>query len=338
MTVSPFLETKFIKTCKGNVLDRPPLWMMRQAGRYLPEYRSIREKEKDFMAFCFNPPSVVEATLQPIRRFDFDAAIIFSDILTIPHAMGQSVAFEAGEGPKLIPFDKKFLDSRNLDSLEPVYSAISKTRESLDQSKSLIGFSGTPWTLAAYMIACEKIGDGRLLKEETSKFLYLDDLMQVLTKAVSLHLINQIKAGCDVVQIFDSWAGLCPLDTSIYLTSPLRLICATVWGVFPDVPIIYYGRHISHLYGDLRAIEGPLVFGVDQGADLLKIQEHKRPTQGNLCPDVLIKGGVELENAVFDILEKTKNYPHIFNLGHGIKPETPIENVQKMIDLVRGNA
>ncbi|CAO5680336.1 MAG: Uroporphyrinogen decarboxylase [Holosporales bacterium] len=328
-------KSKFYQTCKGIVFDKHPIWMMRQAGRYLSEYRSVRALEKDFMSFCFNKDFVKTVTLQPIERFNFDAAIIFSDILVIPHALGQQVKFEAGEGPKLARFQTSFLKNDPTVALEPVYDGIVRTRESLDQSISLIGFAATPWTLGAYMIACEKIGDGRRLQEEVKGFKDLSPLMDKLTDSISIHLKNQIKAGADVVQLFDSWAGLCPLDATTYLVNPVKAILKSVWHDFPETPIIYYGRHVSHLFEHFKGVNGPLVLGVDQTTDLSNVLLYEKPTQGNLDPDVLIQGGKALESAIFNILEKTKGKPHIFNLGHGIKPETPVENVQKMIDLVR---
>ncbi|MBP9752950.1 MAG: uroporphyrinogen decarboxylase, partial [Proteobacteria bacterium] len=190
----PLKSTHFFLTCKGNVISPHPIWMMRQAGRYLSEYRAIRSQEANFMSFCFNKESVKKVTLQPIQRFGFDAAIIFSDILVIPHALGQTVTFETGEGPKLIDYQHSFLNQDPSLKLEPVYEAIELTRDTLDSNTSLIGFSATPWTLLAYMVAQEKIEDGRCLVEKVKGFKDLDPLMKKLEDAIANHLKSQIKA------------------------------------------------------------------------------------------------------------------------------------------------
>lgn len=331
------MNTLFHNVCMGKQKDKRPIWLMRQAGRYLAEYRQIRSQYPDFMDFCFSPDIVKTVTLQPIDRFDFDAAIIFSDILTIPHAMGQTVHFETGEGPKLIPFKGNFLTSNLLNILDKVYEGIHLTRQALAKDKSLIGFSGTPWTLAAYMIHQEKIGDGLRLLKSLDNFDALDDLMNVLIENVSQHLLNQIEAGCDVVQIFDSWAGLCPLDRgNVLLKKPIEEIFKRLHKKSPQTPIIYYGRHRCDIYATLDIPVGmPIVFGVDQESSLGSLTALGRPLQGNLDPNILIEGGLALERAIENILEQTRDVAHIFNLGHGIKPQTPIENVHKMIAQVR---
>ncbi|CAO4844035.1 MAG: Uroporphyrinogen decarboxylase [Holosporales bacterium] len=331
------MNTLFHSVCLGRQKKPRPIWLMRQAGRYLEEYRQIRSQYPDFMDFCFSPEVVKTVTLQPIDRFDFDAAIIFSDILTIPHAMGQTVHFETGEGPKLIPFNNTFLVPPRLEILDKVYDGIRLTREALNQDKSLIGFSGTPWTLAAYMIHQEKIGDGVRLLQSLNNFDALEDLMNVLIENVTQHLLNQIQAGCDVVQIFDSWAGLCPVEqTNSLLKKPIEAILKCLHEKAPQAPVIYYGRHRCDIYATLDVPLGmPLVLGVDQESNLDALTLLRRPLQGNLDPDILIEGGLRLEMAIEKILEQTHDIPHIFNLGHGIKPQTPIENVQKMIAMVR---
>lgn len=333
------VNTKFHRTCLGEIQDIQPVWMMRQAGRYLPEYLAIRQNFPDFMAFCFNPDIVTEVTLQPIERFDFDAAIIFSDILVIAQAIGQGVWFEKGHGPRLnaLPSFQSW-NSNWVETLNPVYDAIKKTRSQLSQDKSLIGFAATPWTLGAYMLCQNKIGTQQNLYAAIDNHAgQLALLLDKLIPIVAQHLINQVTAGCDVVQLFDSWAAFCKEDEQEdNLINPLTKILDIFWKVHPNTPVIYYGKEASHLYKDiLNRISGPLVFGYDQYVDMNSTNQVNTPSQGNLDPEVLIKGGDALDAAVNNILCATKNRPHIFNLGHGIKPETPIRHVEKMLQLVR---
>lgn len=328
----------FLDTCLGKDLgnkSKIPIWMMRQAGRYLPEYLKEREKITDFIEFCLTPDVVTKVTLQPMDRFDFDAAIIFSDILIIPHSLGQKVWFEAGHGPRLSNIPGVFIPNWE-ENMAKVYQGIKQTREALPSNKSLIGFAGSPWTLAAYMVCQNKIES----KENLYKALKnhnIDELIKKLIPTVATHLVNQVKAGCDVVQLFDSWAMLCePKDIKSQILDPLKQILELFWSQCPGVPFVYYGREISHLYDDLIAIQGPLILGFDQSAPLVRLTACERVTQGNLDPDVLIAGGDPLKRSVEDILRATEGKSHIFNLGHGIKPETPIKHVEEMIECVRG--
>ena len=334
------INTKFHRTCLGDIQETPPVWMMRQAGRYLPEYLEIRKKFPDFMEFCFTPDSVTEVTLQPIERFNFDAAIIFSDILVIPHAIGQDVRFEKGYGPKLKPLPAFDLWNQNwLSILKPVYDAIKITRSKLSKDKSLIGFAATPWTLGAYMLCQNKIGTKQNLYTAINKHTgLLNPLLDKLVPIIAQHLINQVNAGCDVVQLFDSWASFCKTDEQeTNLITPLINILKLFWKAHPNTPLIYYGKEISYLYNIIsERVNGPLVFGYDQYANISVANNLHRPSQGNLDPDVLIKGGATLDTAVNTILSNTKKHPHIFNLGHGIKPETPMNHVERMLQLVRG--
>ena len=316
--------------------------MMRQAGRYLPEYLAIRNKFPDFMDFCFSPDIVTEVTLQPIERFDFDAAIIFSDILVIAQAIGQDVWFEKGHGPRLKELPAFDLWSANwAETLGAVYDAIQKTRSKLSKDKSLIGFAGTPWTLGAYMLCQNKIGTQQNLYAAIDHHAgQLDPLLDNLIPIVAQHLINQVSAGCDVVQLFDSWASFCKVDEQENnLIIPLTKILDMFWRAHPNTPVIYYGKEISHLYSDMSSrISGPLVLGYDQHVDITIANHVSRPSQGNLDPEVLIRGGDALEADVNTILSATKNRPHIFNLGHGIRPETPMKHVERMLQLVRRTA
>lgn len=333
------LNTKFHRTCLGEKQDVPPVWMMRQAGRYLPEYLAIRKKFPDFMEFCFSPDVVTEVTLQPIERFDFDAAIIFSDILVIAHAIGQDVWFEKGHGPRLkaLP-DFKTWNTSWADTLNPVYKAITKTRSKLSKDKSLIGFAATPWTLGAYMLCQNKIGTQQNLYAAIDNHIgQLEPLLDKLIPIVAQHLINQVNAGCDVIQLFDSWAAFCKTgEQEQNLITPLTKILNMFWKAHPNTPVIYYGKEISLLYGGIsERVNGPLVLGYDQHIDINVANKVNRPSQGNLDPEILIEGGASLDAAVSRILSVTKNRPHIFNLGHGIRPETPIQHVERMLQLIR---
>jgi uroporphyrinogen decarboxylase len=332
------MNTLFHQTCLNKQHLEKPIWMMRQAGRYLPEYRNVRKSFKDFIEFCLTPDAVCEVTLQPIVRFNFDAAIIFSDILILPHLLEQAVSFEDGYGPKLREMPHHLLSGAPHDvdwtTIENVYKALKVVRNELAATKSLIGFCGMPWTLMCYMIHQKKIGDGVELKGSLKRFPKKEILLNLLIEVVAQHAINQINAGCDVIQLFDSWAIFCE-EPSIYLFLPLQAILKKIWDVHPHCPIIYYGRGISHYYNTISDIDGNLVFGVDESSDLTLLKELKRPLQGNLDPLTLIAGGDALEGSVRRILDQTKGVSHIFNLGHGIKPETPIANVEKMIGIIR---
>jgi uroporphyrinogen decarboxylase len=312
---------------------------MRQAGRYLPEYRQVRQNFKDFMAFCLTPEAVTQVTLQPIERFDFDAAIIFCDILIIPHLLGQTVHFIEGEGPRLATVDwKQFLEGAKqqttLPSLQPVFEAIRLTRQALPKHKSLIGFCGSPWTIACYMLQGGKVGSG-LSKNWDSNLI--KELVKILQHHAVEFLLGQIHAGCDVVQIFDSWASLVPSEQrEEYLWQPLTFIYQSVRKVHPNLPIIYYGRSVSEDYPDLADQLKGLCFGLDQSVDPLWAAAHvqsKAPVQGNLDPISLIEGGFEWQTD--KILQAFSSKPFVFNLGHGILPQTPLDSVYRLVEKVR---
>ncbi len=334
------MNSLFHQTCLNKQSLEKPIWMMRQAGRYLPEYKAVRKAFKDFIQFCLTPDAVCDVTLQPITRFNFDAAIIFSDILILPYLLGQAVSFEEGYGPKLGQLPDHLLDGKhhcvNWSSIENVYKALKNVRGQLATTKSLIGFCGMPWTLMCYMIHQKKIGDGAALKESLRYFPDKEKLMDILMDVVAQHAINQIDSGCDVIQLFDSWATFCD-EPHLYLMLPLRKILEKIWDIHPHSPIIYYGRGVSHYYNTLKDIKGHLVLGLDEGTDLISLKSLKRPIQGNLDPSTLVDGGRILEASVRRILDQTKDVPHVFNLGHGIKPETPIKHVEKMIDLIKNH-
>jgi uroporphyrinogen decarboxylase len=324
----------------------PPVWMMRQAGRYLPEYRATRERAGSFLDLCFNPQLAAEVTLQPIRRFHFDGAILFSDILVIPYALGRKVDFVAGEGPKLEPIsDAQTAQSirREVDhgKLDPVYETIKRVKAELPADVTFLGFCGAPWTVATYMIA----GHGTTDQEPARLFAYrhpdaFDDLISVLVKASAEYLIRQLKAGVDAVQIFDTWAGILPPEEfARWCIAPVRRIILAVRDEIPDAKIIGFPRGAGTIL-EKYVTELPIdAVGLDWMIDKTFARERiqkVKPVQGNLDPVALIAGGEALDRAVDDVMRAFSDGPFIFNLGHGITPQTPIENVERMIRRVRG--
>lgn len=318
---------------------------MRQAGRYLPEYRTIREKTGNFLDLVFTPELAAEVTLQPIRRFGFDAAILFSDILVIPHALGQKVTFAAGEGPILDPLEDRTAFERISDELDhevlaPVYETIRLVKDKLDPAVTLLGFCGAPWTVATYMIAGRSTPD----QAPARQFGYrdrvgLDTLIDVLVDASASHLVRQLRAGADAVQIFDTWAGVLPTDEfNRWCMEPTRRIAEQVRREVPGAKIIGFPRGAGTMLP--RYVEGAAVdaVGLDWTVDRDFAREHiqsRRPIQGNLDPLALVAGGAALDRAVDAVLEAFAGGPFIFNLGHGILPQTPIEHVERMLKRVR---
>lgn len=321
------------------------MWMMRQAGRYLPEYRAIRSTATSFLNFCYTPDLATEATLQPIRRFGFDAAILFSDILVVPDALGQGVRFAEGEGPRLEPLvspsDAAFLKPAiDLERLAPVLETVRRVRASLDADKALIGFCGAPWTVATYMIA----GRGTPDQRPARMFAYehpdaFQRLMTLLIEASADYLVAQFQAGVDCVQIFDSWAGVLPKhEFDRWCVEPARAIVEKVRARVPGAPVIGFPRGASTELADYAQITGVNGVGVDTAVDLAAAARSVPSSvavQGNLDPLALIAGGAALDRAIDHILAATDGRPHIFNLGHGILPETPIAHVERLVDRVR---
>lgn len=329
----------------GKKVPQTPIWIMRQAGRYLPEYREIRAQAGDFLSLCYNPDYASEVTLQPIRRFDFDAAILFSDILVIPHALGQNLRFVQGEGPKLDALnDAKDLSVLKLDTinerLAPIYETVSQVRRQLPQDKTLIGFAGAPWTVACYMI--EGGGSKDFLKVKNfmfSKDGAFDQLIDMLVSATSSYLIKQIEHGADIVQIFDSWAGLLdPLSYQKCVIAPTKKIVSAVKTAYPHVKIIGFSRSSGANLKDYAMQMGIDGVGLDTAIDRSWVKSHIQSTkavQGNLDPALLRAGGENLEYHVKAIMDDFADAPFIFNCGHGIIKDTPIENVEKLVHLVR---
>jgi uroporphyrinogen decarboxylase len=332
----------------GNILERPPIWMMRQAGRYLPEYREVRAKAGGFVDLCLNSELAAEVTLQPIRRFRFDAAIIFSDILIVPYALGVKLWFEEGEGPRLEPVASQKALQAMRDELDPgitdrVYAAISKVKAELPAETALIGFCGAPWTVASYMVAGKGTpdqGPARKLAESDPKLF--SEIIDGLVDATAQHLIGQLRAGADILQLFDTWAGV--LDDASFeqwCVKPSTEIVRRVRASIPDAKIILFPKGISipNMQKIVAACGGSGI-SIDMHANRKSVRAALSDScviQGNLDPDVLIEGGVKLDRAVDEILEDFRGIRHIFNLGHGIKPNTPIENVERMIARVKGS-
>jgi uroporphyrinogen decarboxylase len=336
-----------MRVLRGQAAAKPPVWLMRQAGRYLPEYRELRARAPSFLDFCYTPRLASEATMQPIRRFGFDAAILFSDILVVPDALGVSVSFENGEGPRLAPVDtsERLLALRkeiDLSRLSPVFETISSVRTMLPRGTALIGFCGAPWTVASYMVAGRGSPDhasARLLAYRQPALF--QELVERLIEASIAYLSAQFEAGVDAVQIFDSWAGVLPQrEFERWCFEPLRRIISGVKRAWPQAPIIAFSRGAGGHLPRLAQASGADAIGLDTTIDLdfaAESVQSVKPVQGNLDPLALVAGGAALEAAVDDILAKLGLGPLIFNLGHGVLPETPIGHVEQMIHRLRAS-
>jgi len=334
------IEKKLISVLNGRTETVPPVWLMRQAGRYLPEYRALREKAGSFWTMCMTPELAVEITLQPIRRFGFDAAILFSDILVIPAALGIAVTFEDGVGPRLAPIASSEGLVFDEAVLAPVYETVGRVRASLPQATTLLGFAGAPWTLAIYLAA----GQGGDEQKAAKLWAYRDPdgfahLLELLADCVAIHLARQIEAGADAVQIFDSWAsGLPEAEFERWVVQPTKRIVEKLRTIHPKALVIGFPRAAT-LAGYQRYAEetGVDAISLDTSAPMgWAAKTLPAAIQGNLDPIALIAGGRALDSAVARILEATRAKPHIFNLGHGILPETPIAHVEWMLKRVRG--
>ena len=340
------MSSVLLSVLDGKSSNPPPVWMMRQAGRYLPEYRELREKAGSFLKLCFTPELACEITLQPIRRFHFDAAILFSDILVIPHALGQSVRFEAGEGPRLDPIaSEKAIDAlpKTVDQnvLAPIYETVKQVRSKLDSKTALIGFCGAPWTVATYMIAGQGTSDqapARIFAYEHPKaFARLID--RLVENSVE-YLMRQLEAGVEVVQLFDTWAGVLPPDEfARWCIEPAARIVTELRRKVPSVRVIGFPRGAGQLLGDYVDRVPVNAVSVDWTADRKFIRERvqsKVAVQGNLDPLALLAGGDALDRSIDGILKDFGGGRFIFNLGHGILPPTPIAHVERMLKRVRG--
>lgn len=341
----PAVHKPLLGVLQGDIAASPPIWMMRQAGRYLPEYRAVREKAGSFLDLCFNPELATEVTLQPLRRFGFDGAILFSDILVVPHALGQTVRFETGEGPRLDPL----VDAGGLGRLATeldaaivgkVYEAVAMIRSQLPAQATLIGFCGAPWTVATYMVA----GRGGDDQVAARLFAYRDPegfahLIDRIVDASVEYLLGQIRAGVEAVQIFDTWAGVLPEgEFARWSVEPIARIVARVRDKAPGVPVIVFPKGAGQRLSAVVDGIGPDAVGLDWtiGADFVRRELQPRvAVQGNIDPIALLAGGEALDRAVDRALESFAAGRYIFNLGHGILPPTPIAHVERMVERVR---
>lgn len=338
-----------LEAYRGKMTTAIPCWFMRQAGRYLPEYRELRAEKGGFLAMALDPVAAAEITVQPIRRFRMDGAIIFSDILTIPYGLGQSLDFVQGEGPKLTPIRDlagfEALDERLLsEKLQPVYDALSLTRKQLDEEgfeqTALIGFAGAPWTVMTYMIEGGSSRDFMQTKllAYTKPELFLQ-ILDLVTNSTIYYLKEQIKAGAEAIKIFDSWASAVDVDHfEAFCIQPIKKIVSALKAEFPDIPVIGFpkgaGLQLDHYIAETKID----ALAIDQYTPTAYAAGHlqtKLPIQGNLDPFALLAGGHALDKAVERILTDCGSKPFIFNLGHGINKETPIEHVTRALDIVR---
>ncbi|MDH5748911.1 MAG: uroporphyrinogen decarboxylase [Rhodospirillales bacterium] len=335
----------FLRALQGETLSRPPFWLMRQAGRYLPEYREIRAGAKNFLDFCYTPDLAVEATLQPLRRYGMDAAILFSDILVVPDALGQKVEFKEGEGPVLESIsDEKGLSRLNpagvVSHLEPVFETVERLSSDIPKETALIGFAGAPWTVAVYMVEgrggtdCGKARDWAYRAPEE-----FQKLIDLLVDSTATYLIEQIKHGAEAVQLFDSWAGvLSESQFRRWVIGPNAALVEKIHQVCPGVPVIGFPRNAGALYADFVRMTKVDGVSIDHGVAPEWARDHIQPhctVQGNLDNIALRAGGDALEVETSRILNALTGGPFIFNLGHGILLDTPPEHVSRLADILR---
>ena len=338
---------RMMRALRGETQAVPPVWLMRQAGRYLPEYRAVRARAASFLDVCYTPELATEVTLQPIRRYDFDAAILFADILLVPHALGANLVFIEGEGPRLSPVATaeelarlKPADAVH-ETLAPVYETVRQVRAALPEGTPLIGFAGAPWTVATYMIAGrgtpEQAPARRLIYEDRATF---EGLMERITEATIGYLLAQVEAGAEIVKLFDSWAGSLPGPLfERYAIAPARRIADAVRGVYPEVPVIGFPRGAGAGYAAYAAGAGVQAVALDTSVEpgwAAEAVQSRVCVQGNLDPLLMVVGGAALERATRATVAAFSNGPHIFNLGHGITPEANPANVEAMLRVIRG--
>ncbi len=332
-----------LRTLRGENTAERPVWLMRQAGRYLPEYRALREQKGGFLPLVYDAEAACEITLQPIRRFGFEGAILFSDILIVPYAMGQDLEFLAGEGPRLSPrLVDAALDSLHAvpERLSPIYETVSRVKARLPADKTLLGFAGSPWTVATYMVA----GEGSRDQHESRAMAYRDPaafqaIIDAIVTVTVEYLAGQITAGAEAVQLFDSWAGsLAPAEFERWVIAPNAAIVTALRGRFPDLPIIGFPKGAGEKLPAYARETRVDALGLDETIDPLwaaKALPSGMPVQGNLDPLLLLAGGAELERRTIQVLEAFADRPHVFNLGHGIGQQTPIEHVEQLLAIVR---
>ena len=339
----------FLNALRGEKQDHPPFWFMRQAGRYLPEYRELRADKGGFLNMVYDPKAAAEITLQPIRRFGMDAAILFSDILVIPHALGQHLEFQAGEGPQLEPVtDMAGLKKLSLESIDntlsPIYQTLRNIRSSLTQEGfndvTTIGFAGSPWTVACYMVEGQGSKDYLNVKMKSYQDpAFFEALIDLIVEATGHYLVKQVEAGAEALQLFDSWSGALDAEGfARWSIEPTRAIVEKVKAAYPDIPIIGFPRGAGIHYETYARKTGVDALGLDPAIDTLYAAEKLQsicPVQGNLEPAILMAGGEALEQAARKILDNLSTGPFIFNLGHGIHKDTPISHVERLIEIIR---
>jgi uroporphyrinogen decarboxylase len=340
-------DKPLLAVLKGERRDPPPLWMMRQAGRYLPEYRALRADKGGFLDLVYDSEAAAEITLQPLRRFPaIDGAILFSDILIVPFAMGQNLSFVAGEGPRLTPTlsDGRVRDLEpHMQRLNPIYETVRRVNAQLSPETTFLGFAGSPWTVATYMIA----GQGSREQAEARRLAYADpaklhSILDRIAEVTVEYLSGQIEAGVDAVQLFDSWSGsLAPAQFEHFVIARTAWIVEQLKGRHPQVPIIGFPRGVGGKLGAYARETGVDAIGIDETADpawASRELPQGMPVQGNLDPLALIAGGDALKEAVMRVLDAFSGRPHIFNLGHGIQQDTPLAHVGELMALVKGGA
>jgi uroporphyrinogen decarboxylase len=333
-----------LRTLSGENTTERPVWLMRQAGRYLPEYRALRASKGGFLNLVYDSEAAAEITLQPIRRFGFDGVILFSDILIVPYAMGQDLEFLVGEGPHLSP---RLLDAALTsltavpERLSPIYETVRQVKAALPGDKTMLGFAGSPWTVATYMVA----GEGSRDQHDTRALAYRDRagfqaIIDTIVGVTVEYLIGQIQAGAEAVQLFDSWSGsLAPSEFERWVIAPNAAIVRQLKARFPDVPVIGFPKGAGEKLAAYARETGVDAVGIDETIDPLWAARELpagMPVQGNLDPLLLLAGGDELDRQALRVLEAFADRPHVFNLGHGIGQTTPIEHVEQLLALVRG--
>lgn len=334
-----------LRVLNGERLDPPPIWIMRQAGRYLPEYRELRTRAKTFLDLCYSPALAVEAVMQPLRRFPLDAAILFSDILVVPDALGRTVSFVEGEGPRLRPLVEedawRFDDpTRAVQRLSPVYEAVERIRAGLPRDTALIGFCGGPWTVATYMLQGQGGEKDRARRAVYDRPADVDALLEVLVEASAQHLAKQVAAGADCLQIFESWAeGLPPAVFQRVVVGPTQKLMKRLRDLGVAAPVIGFPRGAGAQIAAYAQETGVTALGVDTQTPAgfaRQAAPGNMALQGNLDPQTLVGGGEALERAARDVLAAFRGGPHIFNLGHGITPDASPDNVSRLVRIVKG--
>ncbi len=337
-------DKPLLQALNGGTADRVPVWLMRQAGRYLPEYRKIRASVGDFLELCYSPELAAEVTLQPLRRYGMDGAILFSDILVVPHALGQPLEYVEGEGPKLDPVrDRPGVDGLSADRLEeilgPVYETVCRVKADLPDSAALIGFAGSPWTVACYMVE----GGGSKDFAQVKRFAYGDPhgfqaLIDLLVDSTVAYLRSQIDAGAEAVQLFDSWSGVLPEpEFRRWVIEPTRRIVDGLRATHGSTPIIGFPRGAGHMYATYAEATGVSALGLDTTVPMAAAQalQSGLPVQGNLDPVMVMVGGDGLRQAAKEILSALAGGPFVFNLGHGVLQHTPPEHVAELMAVLR---